>query len=132
MWKSITHVLTLTAMLGVSGCAEYNGWRPTVDTYNDPNAQNLSRDDMDCQQLAKQAGGGGVKETATGMALGGLAGAAAGAALGAVTGNAGRGAALGAAAGGLGYGANKAMNSEGDYKSAYIRCMKNRGHNVLN
>lgn len=87
---------------------------------------------QECKQLAKQAGGGGVTETAKGAGMGGLVGAATGAALGAVVGNPATGAALGAAAGGIGYGATKAMGTEDQYKNSYIRCMKNRGHNVIN
>lgn len=132
MLNKFSVMLMTMAALGIGGCAQYSNWTPTVDTYNDPNAQNLTRDMQECQQLAKQASGGGATETAKGAAMGGLAGAAAGAALGAVLGSPGKGAALGAAAGGLGYGANKAMTSEDDYKNAYTRCMKNRGHNVVN
>lgn len=132
MWKKFASTVTVVATLGLTGCAEYSGWSPTVDTYNDPNAQYLSRDQQECHNLAKQAGGGGVTETAKGTALGGLVGAAAGAAIGAAVGSPGTGAAIGAAAGGLGYGGTKAAGTESDYKAAYIRCMKNRGHNVLN
>lgn len=125
-------VVVAATTLGMSGCAEYSGWTPTVDTYGDPNAQNLTRDMEECKQLAKRAGGGGVTETAKGMAMGGLVGGAAGAALGAVTGSPGAGAALGAAAGGIGYGATKGVGAQDQYKNSYIRCMKNRNHNVVN
>lgn len=118
--------------LGLGSCAQYTEWTPTVDTYNDPNAQHISRDMQDCKYLAKQASGGGVTETAKGTAVGGLVGAAAGAAIGAVAGSPGTGAAVGAAAGGIGTGAYKAASSEEDYKNAYIRCLKDRGHRVLN
>lgn len=118
--------------LGLGSCAQYTEWTPTVDTYNDPYAQNISRDLQDCKHLAKQASGGGVTETAKGAAIGGLVGAAAGAAIGAVAGDPGTGAAVGAAAGGIGTGAYKGATSEEDYKNAYMRCMKDRGHRVLN
>jgi hypothetical protein len=125
-------MVALAAALGLAGCAEYGGYRPTVDTYNDPNAANLSRDEADCRELARQASGGGVAQTATGGVVGGLIGAASGAAIGAATGgNAGKGAAIGGAAGGLGGGAYKGIEANDNYKSAFRDCMRNRGHNVV-
>ena|SRR5262245_12101496 len=125
--------LTLTAALGLSACAQYGGYTPTVDTYNDPNASNLSRDEADCRELARQASGGSAAQAATGGLVGGLIGAAAGAAIGAGAGggNAGKGAAIGAGAGGLGGGAYKGIEANENYKSAYRTCMRNRGHNVI-
>lgn len=131
MMKKIFTVSVAVATLGVTGCAEYGGYQPTVDTYNDPNAQNITRDTQDCKQLAKQASGGSVKETATGALVGGLVGAAAGAAIGAAVGNPGGGAALGAATGGMGGGAYKGLSADDAYKSAYKTCMRKRGHNVI-
>ncbi len=131
MWKGLI-ALGMAAVLGTTGCAEYGGYRPTVDTYNDPNAQNLSRDEADCRELARRASGGTVQQTATGGVVGGLIGAAAGAAIGAATGNAGKGAAIGAASGGVGGGAYKGIEADSNYKAAYRDCMRNRGHNVLN
>lgn len=131
MLRKFSTVIVAAAALGVTGCAEYGGYTPTVDTYNDPYAQNMTRDMQDCKALAKQASGGGVKESATGAVVGGLVGAAAGAAMGAAVGNPGGGAALGAAAGGVGGGAYKGMSSDEAYKSAYKSCMRKRGHNVI-
>ncbi|BBL72886.1 glycine zipper family protein [Methylogaea oryzae] len=131
MLRKCSTVIVAVAALGVTGCAEYGGYTPTVDTYNDPNAQHLTGDMQDCKALAKQASGGGVKSTATGAAVGGLVGAAAGAAMGAVVGSPGTGAALGAAAGGIGGGAYKGVSSDEDYKNAYRTCMRKRGHNVI-
>jgi outer membrane lipoprotein SlyB len=123
----------LLTALGAAGCAEYGGYRPTVDTYNDPNAANLSRDEADCREIARQASGGTAAQAATGGVVGGLVGAAAGAAIGAATGgNAGKGAAIGAASGGVGGGAYKGIEADANYKSAYRDCMRNRGHNVIN
>jgi len=123
----------LLATLGAAGCAEYGGYRPTVDTYNDPNAQNVSRDEADCRGLARQASGGTAAQAATGGLVGGLIGAASGAAIGAAAGggNAGRGAAIGGAAGGLGAGTYKGVEADANYKSAFRNCMRNRGHNVI-
>ncbi len=124
--------LALAATIGLAGCAEYGGYRPTVDTYNNPNAGNLSRDEADCRELARQASGGSVAQAATGGVVGGLLGAASGAAIGAATGNrAGRGAAIGGAAGGLGGGVYKGIEADANFKSAYRNCMRGRGHNVI-
>ena len=127
----IRAIIALAAAVGLSACAEYGGYRPVVDTSNDPNAQNLTRDEGDCREVARQASGGSATQTAIGGA--GLIGAAGGAAIGAATGgNAGRGAAIGGAAGGVGGGAYKGIKADADYKSAYRTCMQNRGHNVIN
>jgi outer membrane lipoprotein SlyB len=130
--KTVGSAAIAVLALGLGGCAQYTGWTPTVDSYNDPNAQYLSRDMQDCKYLAEHASGGGATQAAMGTAIGGLVGAAAGAAIGAAVGAPGTGAAIGAAAGGIGTGAYKGTSSEDDYKTSYIRCMKNRGHNVVN
>lgn len=122
----------LSASLLFSGCATQTGWTPTVDPYGDPNAYRLNQDIAECQQLAKQASGGTARETAKGAAVGGLLGAASGAAIGAISGDAGTGAAYGAAIGGIGGGAKQGFQAEDQYKRAYINCMRNRGHNVIN
>lgn len=115
------------------GCAAQNtNWAPVVDPYNDPNASRISADQYECGQLAMQASGNTAAETGKGALIGGALGAATGAALGAVSGNAGRGAAYGAAAGGFGGAAHQGLSSNEQYKSAYRRCMRGRGHNVLN
>ena len=82
--------------------------------------------------LAQQVSGYTPEETIKGGLIGGAIGAAAGAAIGAATGNAGKGAAIGAAAGGIGGGAYKGIEAEKKYKEAYIKCMRNRGWNVVN
>jgi outer membrane lipoprotein SlyB len=124
--------LILVAAVILSGCASQTGWRPTIDPYGDPNAANIERDTMDCRYLAKQAAGNMAQETGKGALIGGALGAATGAALGAAVGSPGTGAALGAAAGGIGGGAKQGFGSEEQYKRAYINCMQNRGHRVIN
>ncbi|MGH8582807.1 MAG: hypothetical protein ACREWG_08450 [Gammaproteobacteria bacterium] len=124
-------ILIIVASVGFSGCASQTGWTPTVDTYGDPNAGNLSRDMADCRYLAEQASGGTARESVTGGLIGGLVGAAGGAAIGAAVGSPGTGAAIGAAAGGLGGAAHQGYRSEQTYKGAYSNCMRNRGHNVV-
>lgn len=130
--KKLTIASTTLGCLMLSGCASQTGWTPTVDSYNDRNAYRLNQDMYECQQLASQASGGAVKETAIGAGVGGLIGAAGGAALGAIFGNAGTGAAIGAAAGGIGGASKQGFQSEERYKYAYNSCLRQRGHNVIN
>jgi Glycine-zipper domain len=117
----------------LSACsAQYTGWRPTIDTYDDPRAKYLYQDELDCQALAKRAAGSTPGKTAEGAGFGALGGAAAGAIIGAIAGDAGLGAAIGAASGALGGGAYRGLSSNEQYKSAYINCMRDRGHKVIN
>lgn len=129
--KNRTKYLGAIAGILLSACASQTGWRPTVDTYNAPNAHRLEQDYAECEQLARQAAGGTALETAKGAAIGGLLGAAGGAAIGALTGGAGTGAAIGAAAGGLGGGAKQGFSAEDRYRNAFNNCMVGRGHRVL-
>lgn len=115
----------------LSACASQTNWTPTIDPYNDPNAYRINQDAAECKQLASQASGGTVKETAIGAGTGALVGAAGGAIVGAFTGNPGAGAAIGAAAGGFGGGAVKGFSTEDRYKNAYNSCMSGRGHRVI-
>jgi outer membrane lipoprotein SlyB len=115
-----------------AGCTTQQTWRPTVDTFGNSNAQNVSRDMEECRQLAFQVSGSAPNEAVRGAVTGGLVGAAAGAAIGAAFGSAGRGAAVGGAAGGVGLGAVRASQSESAFQQAYANCMRQRGHNVIN
>lgn len=126
-----TAIAVLATALIATGCATYGGYQPVVDTYNDPNAYRLQQDQQECSMLAKEAASTGT-EAAKGVAGGALLGAAAGAAIGAVAGNPGGGAAIGAAAGGLGGGTYQGYDADNQYKRAYINCLRNRGHNVVN
>lgn len=130
MTKLTTSSVFIAGML-LSGCYSYGGYQPTVDSYNDPNAYRINQDMAECKQLADQASGGTVKETAIGAGTGAALGAATGAIIGAFTGSAGTGAAIGAATGGLGGGAYKGIDTEDRYKSAYNNCMSGRGHKVV-
>jgi outer membrane lipoprotein SlyB len=129
MIKKVSVVLVSFAIL--TGCATYTGWEPVVDTYNDPNAYRLQQDMAECKMLARQAGSVGT-ESAKGVAAGGLLGAAAGAAIGAAVGSPGTGAAIGAGAGGIGGGAQMGVDADYQYKRAYINCLRDRGHKVIN
>lgn len=131
MKSSITAIAILLAGLTVSGCATYGGWQPTIDTYHDPNAARIPQDQSECEMLARNAGNTGM-EAAKGVGVGALLGAAGGAALGAVAGNPGAGAAMGAAAGGIGGGAYSGLDADNQYKRAFINCMRERGHRVIN
>lgn len=130
--KKSTFGAFFVGTLLLSACASQTGWTPTVDPYGDPNAYRLNQDMAECQQLAHQASGGTTRETAKGVGVGALLGGAAGAAIGAVVGDPGAGAAIGAAAGGIGGGTRMGMQSDYQYKRAYINCMRNRGHNIVN
>ncbi|CAI8777617.1 glycine zipper family protein [Methylocaldum szegediense] len=121
----------LCTVLALSGCATYTGWTPVVDTYNNPNAYRLQQDLEECKMLAREAASTGT-EALKGGAAGALLGAATGAAVGAVAGNPGGGAAIGAAAGGLGGAGYSGVSGDDLYKRAYINCLRNRGHKVIN
>jgi len=131
--KSARFILIPAVMtFALGGCASQTGWTPTVDSYNNPNAWRLNQDMRECDQLARQASGGLMTETAKGAAVGGLIGGASGAALGAITGDPAKGAILGATVGGLGGAAKEGFSSEDQFKRAYRNCLRNRGHNVIN
>jgi len=130
MKRSWTASIGLALLCG--GCATQQPWRPTVDTYGSSRAQFVSRDMEECRNLAFQVSGSAPHQAARGAVTGGLVGAGAGAAIGAAFGNAGRGAAVGAAAGGIGRGAQQASRAESSFQNAYVNCMRQRGHNVLN
>jgi hypothetical protein len=130
--KKLTLSIAIFGSTLISGCYSHGGWTPTVDPYNDRNAYRINQDMAECNQLARQASGGTVKETAIGAGVGGLVGAAGGAVVGAFTGNPGAGAAIGAAAGGFGGGAKQGFSAEEQFKRSYSSCMRNRGHNVVN
>jgi len=129
--KKLTSSIGLIGGILLSACASQTGWTPTVDSYNDPNAYRINQDMAECKQLASQASGGTVKETAIGAGVGGLVGAAGGAVVGAFTGNPAAGAAIGAAAGGFGGAAKQGFSAEERYKNAYNNCMSGRGHRVV-
>ena len=131
MIKVIPAVILVSAM-ALTGCASQSGWSPTVDPYGDANAANIERDKVECRQLANQASGGTAQEAGKGALVGGAIGAVAGAVIGAAVGSPGKGAMVGAAIGGVGGGAKQGLGAEGNFKQAFINCMQNRGHRVLN
>ncbi len=130
MFKTLT-VIVISAVI-MTGCASQGNWSPTIDPHGDPNAANIGRDKVECRQLAKSAAGSTAGKTGKGALIGGAIGAAAGAAIGATVGSPGTGAMIGAAAGGIGGGAHQGLGAEGNYKKAFINCMRNRGHKVVN
>ena len=131
MKKLTSGIAIIVGSILLTACAQVSGWKPTVDPYNDRNAQMIPQDEAQCDQLASQAASTG-KETAMGAGAGALTGAAAGAITGAFLGSPGVGAAIGAAAGGFGGVAYKGLSSDDAYKRAFTNCMRNRGHNVVN
>jgi len=125
-------IRVLLVTLLVAGCVNQNTWTPTVDTYGDPNAWRLSQDQAECRQLALGVSGSSTRKTAEGAGIGALLGAAAGAAIGAAANNPGAGAAIGAVAGGATGGGYQAYSSNASFQRAYERCLRERGHRVLN
>jgi outer membrane lipoprotein SlyB len=123
--------LILASVIVANGCATYGGYQPVVDPYNDPNMGRLEQDKAECDSLAKQAGNVGT-DTLKGAGVGALIGAAGGAAMGAIFGNPATGAATGAAIGGIGGGTTQGIDADNQFKRAYINCLRNRGHNVIN
>ncbi len=121
-----------SVLILAAGCASQTGWQPVVDPYNDPRAAYINQDLAECKMLAQRVSGYTPGEVVKGGLIGGAIGAASGAAIGAAVGSPGKGAAIGAAAGGIGGGTYKGMDAETAYKNAYIRCMRQRGHKVLN
>lgn len=122
----------LVAVLALAGCVNQNSWSPTIDPYTDPNAARLGTDEAQCRQIATQASGGSLESTGKGAIVGGLLGAAAGAAIGAIAHDPGMGAAIGATAGGLGGGAYEGEKSSQSFQQVFSKCLRERGHNVLN
>lgn len=125
-------VTATVAALLIAGCAAQQPWTPVVDTYRDSRAQYLGRDMEECRGLALQASGLAPQQGVVGAIMGGLVGAAAGAAIGAALGNPARGAAVGAAAGGIGTGISAAAGADVAFRRAYVNCMRQRGHPVIN
>jgi outer membrane lipoprotein SlyB len=119
-------------VLLATGCVTQQPWTPTVDTFNNSNSQFVSRDLEECRRLAHNVSGDASREALTGAVTGGLVGAGAGAAIGAAFGSAGRGAAVGAAAGGIGNAARRGTQSENAFRQAYVNCMRQRGHTIIN
>jgi hypothetical protein len=132
MFKQTILITSIVVVaVAATGCATYGGWQPTVDAYNDRNPAAIPADTEQCKALAQQAGSVGT-ETAKGAGVGALVGAAGGAALGAIYGNPATGAATGAVVGGLGGATKQGLEGDTQYRQAFINCMRNRGHNVIN
>jgi hypothetical protein len=126
--------------IGATGCATAPP-QPSAYAYpkHGQTAEQVSRDQTECQAWAKQQTGyDPAADTAKGAAVGGilgaLGGAAAGAAIGAATGSPGAGAAIGAATGGVGGaavgGGTGYVKSKEGYARAYAACMTARGYEV--
>lgn len=130
MLKKLSAVVLVSAFV-FAGCASESGWRPTVDPHGDPHAEAIEYDQRECENLAHQSSGGTASSAGQGALVGGLIGAATGAAIGAAFGSPGTGAMVGAAAGGIGGAAHQGTGAENQYKRAYVNCMRNRGHNVI-
>lgn len=113
------------------GCAQYGGYKPTTDSYNNKYSGYRDRDYAECRSYAEEASGGAVKQGAIGAGVGGLGGAAAGAAVGAIFGKPAKGAAIGATIGGLGGAGKQSYEADQKYRYAFQNCMANRNHSVI-
>jgi outer membrane lipoprotein SlyB len=116
----------------VAACATSQPWTPTVDNFGSSQSQYVHRDMHECRELAFQVSGHTPNQAVRGAATGGLVGAVAGTAIGAAVGHTGRGAAIGATAGAVGAGATRARSTEQAFQQAYVNCMRQRGHRVVN
>lgn len=115
----------------LAGCASQSNWQPTIDAASDPHAHKIGQDLYECKQLADQASESN-DTVAEDTGIGAVGGAAGGALLGAIAGGPATGAAIGAVTGtGLGLGGG-VLSANSKYKSAYVNCMKQRGHPVIN
>lgn len=133
-------LVMFTFAIAVTGCATTQ--QPGYYAYpqRGQTAEQLSRDQFECQNWARQQSGfvpgaETARGAGAGAVLGALGGAAAGAAIGAATGGgAGRGAAIGAATGGIGGavigGSGAYAQSKDGYDRAYAACMTGRGYVV--
>ncbi|MCZ7624817.1 MAG: hypothetical protein C3F12_11645 [Candidatus Methylomirabilota bacterium] len=133
-------LVLLTFGISVAGCATTE--RPGYYAYpqKGQTAEQISRDQYECQEWAKQqsgfdpSGAETAKGAGVGAVVGAVVGTAAGAAIGAATGSAGRGAAIGAATGGIGGalsgGSGAYARNKDGYDRAYAACMTARGYVV--
>jgi hypothetical protein len=127
----ISHISALLILSALAtGCASTSGWRPVVDPRMDKSPDTVQRDMFECKTLADQASDI-TKEVGMGAAVGAVTGVTGGAIAGAVAGNAAAGAAGGvllAIPAGMweGYQANE------NFKLAFKRCMRQRGHTLVN
>ncbi len=132
------NVMILTVAL-LLGCAQQSGYAPLVDIRDDPNANYLSRDLQECQQLAEQAAGNTATEIISGASFSAIIAAMLGAAIGAVngvfSGHAGSGAVIGGAtgaiSGAIGGAIGQGFEADAHYRQAYKNCLIGRGHRVL-
>lgn len=133
-------LVMLTFGIAVTGCATSE--RPGYYAYPQRGQapEQISRDQYECQEWAKQqsgfdpSGAETAKGAGVGAVVGAVVGTAAGAAIGAATGGVGRGAAIGAATGGIGGalsgGSSAYARNKDGYDRAYAACMTGRGYVV--
>ena len=141
--RSMQKILTLVALLAVTGCATLPSG-PSVRVLPTPGKsfEKFLAEDSECRHWANVSIGQSPQEaadrnTATGAVLGTAVGAGVGAALGAASGHAGTGAAIGAGTGLLfgtasGASAGQAYGYEAQrrYDNTYVQCMYAKGNQV--
>jgi outer membrane lipoprotein SlyB len=126
-----SHISTLLLVSALAtGCASSSGWRPIIDPRMDQHPETAQRDMVECKSLADQASDI-TKEVGMGAAVGAVTGAATGAAVGAVAGSAATGAAGGAILA-LPAGLWEGYQANENFKLAFKKCMRQRGHTLVN
>jgi len=127
----ISHISALLILsVLATGCASTSGWRPVVDPRMDKSPDTVQRDMFECKTLADQASDI-TKEVGMGAAVGAVTGVAGGAMAGAVAGNAAAGAAGGALLA-IPAGIWEGYQANENFKLAFKRCMRQRGHTLVN
>lgn len=126
--SNLSTILVLSAL--ATGCASVSGWRPIVDPRMDQHPETVQRDMLECKTLADQASDI-TKEVGMGAATGAVTGAAGGAAVGAIAGSAATGAAGGAILA-IPAGLWKGYEANEDFKRSFKKCMRQRGHTLVN
>ncbi|OPY13771.1 MAG: hypothetical protein A4E66_00638 [Syntrophus sp. PtaB.Bin001] len=128
------NLLLAVSILFLMGCASGPVLYPNAHLKEVGEVQ-AQKDVAECEVLADQyvKSDAGI-EAARSTAIGGAGGAVVGGAVGAVTGNLGRGIGVGAAAGaasGLVHGIIKASEPSPVFKNFMIRCLQERGYEVI-
>ena len=128
------NLLLAVSIMLLMGCAGGPVLYPNAHLKEVGEAQ-AQKDVAECEVLADQyvKSDAGI-EAAKSTAIGGAGGAVVGGAVGAVTGSLGRGIGIGAAAGaasGLAHGIVKASEPSSTFKNFMVRCLQERGYEVI-
>ena len=61
--KKLTTSIAILASILLTACAQVSGWTPTVDPYNDRNAQMIPQDQAQCEKYQRPVSGNGQNWT---------------------------------------------------------------------